>query len=209
MARYQIAEQLGSYRVGDTPGDVSFGIESDGEPVTLDAVTDVAAEFAGATVAATFDTTAETVTVTLPALASAGVQYLELTFTVGLGLTVQVDPAALVTEESDGWHSLGTARGEWRDAPALDVQLYTVLEVAKAQCLEYGPDLVDGTGLALPVPFTWRQAQIMQARNVWNAAKTDPASGGIGGDDFIIRPYPMDQTIRYILRPKRAIGAIA
>lgn len=206
MARYQIADELGSFRVGDIPGDVSFEIQSDGQPVTLAGITGVTAKLAGVAVTAVI--VADTVKVTLPALATSGVSYLEVTFTAP-GTTVQVDPAPLVVESTDGWHSLGTARAEWRDAPDRDVHLYVVLEVAKGQCIEYGPALVDALGAALPVPFTWRQAQLMQARNVWNAAKSDPATGGIGGEDFIIRPYPMDQTIRYILRPKRAIGAIA
>lgn len=206
MAKYQIAEPLGSFRVGDVPGTIAVEIESDGTPVSLSAVTAVTADLSGAAVTATV--VGDTVEVVLPSLTGSGVSYLTLTLTAG-STVVQVDPAAIVVEETDGWHSLATARAEWRDAPSLDVQLHTVLEVAKAQCLAYGPEVVDAVGNAVPVPFTWRQAQLMQARNVWNSAKTDPSSGGIGGEDFVIRPYPMDQTIRYILRPKLAIGVTA
>jgi hypothetical protein len=207
MARYQIADQLGSFRVGDTPGTITVElVDEEGTPVSLDGVTGATATLDGTTVTATVE--ADTIEVTLPTLTASGVQYLNLTVTV-TGGSAQVDPAPLVVEASDGWHSLASARAEWRDAPDLDVQLYTVLAVAQAQCIEYGPALVDDAGDPTPVPFTWRQAQIMQARNLWNTAKTDPTTGGFGGEGFVIRPYPMDQAIRYILRPRRALGAIA
>lgn len=207
MSRYQIADQLGSFRVGDTPGTITLElVDEESTPVSLEGVTGATATLEGTAVTTAVD--GDAIKVTLPELTEAGVQYLSVTVIV-TATSVQVDPAPLVVEVSDGWHTLASARAEWRDAPSLDVQLYTVLAVAQAQCIEYGPALVDAAGDATPVPLTWRQAQIMQARNVWNAAKVNPTSGEIGGEDYGIRPYPMDQAIRYILRPRRAIGAIA
>jgi len=201
MARYLIADQLGSFVVGDTPVLTVELVDESGTPVSLDGATGVTALLDGDAVTASIS--GDEIVVTIESALTEGVRWLSLTVA---SETEQVgaDPAPLVVEAPNGWHSLASARAEWRDAPELDVQLYAVLEVAREQCVEYGPVRADGES----IPFTWRQAQIMQARNVWNSAKTDPATSGLGGEDFVIRPFPMDQTIRLILRPKRAIGAI-
>jgi hypothetical protein len=209
---FKLAEPLGSHRVDDNPAPVVLELAAvDGAPVALDGITAAAAELvspAGVStpLGAVVDTIADTITVDFGAtiLNAGGIWSLELTVT-GATSTVRVEPAPLVVEAGDGWHTLASARARWADAPKLDAELFELLETAKTQCVEYAPALP--AGVLVPIP--WRQAQKMQARNIWNAAKTDPASGGIGGEDFIIRPYPMDQTIRYMLRPKRAIGATA
>lgn len=213
MARYRIAGQLGALRAGDIPGALVLELEAvdDGAPVALDGITGAAAELvdpAGtvAAYAAAVDVAADTITVSLPnALTEPGLWALELTVSTATS-AVHVEPAALVVEAvRDGWHTLASARGQWADAPRSDVALHTFLAGAREQCLDYGPPLEAG---ARP-PLAWQQAQLMQARNCWNAAKTDPASGGIGGDELVFRPYPMDATIRYLIRPRRAVGAIA
>lgn len=215
MALFKIADPISSYRVGDEPGTLPLELADDrGNPVALDGITGATAELVSpagtiAALPATVNVAANTIGVEFGTVALDGAGVWTLTVTVtGATSTVATDPAPIVVEAADGWHTLTTARAQWSDAPKLDVALYALLEVAKDQCVEYAPALVETTPPA-PIPVPWRQAQLMQARNVWNASKTDPASGGIGSDDLIIRPYPMDQTIRYMLRPKRAIGAVA
>lgn len=210
MARYRIAAPLESYRAGDKPGPVRVELATlDGTLVSLEGITGATAALVSpagveTTPAAALD--GDGITVTLDAeLDDAGVYELELTVT-GPASSVAVEPAPLVVEgRRDGWHTLASARTEWSDAPRRDLTLYTYLLGARTQCLDYAPELEAG---ARP-PIEWRQAQLMQARNCWNAAKTDPTSGGIGPDELMFRPYPMDQTVRLLLRPKRAIGATA
>lgn len=213
MARYRIAGRLGSYRTGDAPGALTVELESveAAALIALDGVTGVTAEIVSPAGVATpapasADAGADTITVTVPgALAEAGLWTLELAVTTAGG-TVGVEPAAFVVEAArDGWHTLASARAEWKDAPRSDASLFTYLAGARGQITEYAPALEAG---ARP-PLNYRQAQLMQARNCWNAANTDPQSGGIGGEEFTFRPYPMDATIRYLLRPRLAVGSVA
>jgi hypothetical protein len=116
----------------------------------------------------------------------------------------RVAPYHYVVQGDDGWHTLDTARDQWENAPEGDLKLYSILWAARQEVTAYAPPLVDG---ARP-PLNYLQAQIMQARNIWNAAKVDPASGGLGEDSFIIRPFPLDWMIVQILRPKSAIPRV-
>lgn len=102
------------------------------------------------------------------------------------------------------WYTVGEAREYWRDAPYEDDDVQQLLDVAQFHVLEYGPDRVAADIAATGcVPVNYRLAQIMQARNLWNASKTDPA-GTIGDGSFEIRPFPLDWTIKQIIRPKSA-----
>lgn len=110
-----------------------------------------------------------------------------------------------VVQVDDGWHTLDSAREQWADSVHIeDDQLWELLEVAKHQCLEYAPALAVGAA----VPVSYRKAQLMQARNVWNAARVDPSSGAIGDDSFALTPFPLDWTIKQVLRPKRAVPVV-
>lgn len=135
----------------------------------------------------------------------AGIYQLRITLR-DLDLTVRerVQPVQLVADIEDGWHTLDTARDAWRGAPLYDAWLYEILWAARDQVIAYAPKLADGV---VPPP-NYRHAQILQARNLWNAGKVDPASGGIGEDSFIMRPYPLDWIIKQILRPKTAVPVI-
>lgn len=113
-------------------------------------------------------------------------------------------PAELFVVESEDWHTLDSARAEWpTEGTYTDVQLFRLLEAAKRQCIEYAPALAADA----PIPSSWLDAQIMQARNIANAAKTDPGQSPDGGL-FVIRPYPMDKFVRNLLRPERAVPVI-
>lgn len=113
----------------------------------------------------------------------------------GPGVKQSLTPVPFIVQEAaDGWLTLGQIRSEWRDAPDSDAALYRVLEVTKDQILAFAGDP------EFSVPANYVQAQRMQARNIWNAAKTDP-SGNLGDGQYAVRPYPMDKFIRQILRP--------
>lgn len=111
------------------------------------------------------------------------------------------------------WHDLVSARRMWRDAPADDETLQTLLNTAQQQVVAYAPITYDDTGAVVPidpnaVPVNYRQAQLMQARNMWNAGKVDPASAGMGDDTFAIRPFPLDWMVKQIIRPKTGVPIV-
>ncbi|MFJ3392025.1 hypothetical protein [Leifsonia aquatica] len=110
-------------------------------------------------------------------------------------------PVRVVADYDDGWHTLASARDDWRDAPPYDAWLYELLWVAKENVLAFAPALE----LDERPPINYRRAQIMQARNLWNAGKVDPGTGDQGTDTFVLSPFPLDWNIKQVLRPKRAI----
>jgi hypothetical protein len=210
VARYRLASALGSLMLDDTLPSVRVElVTTDGTPVALAGIVGGAGELVapgGAVEAVPVAVDADELVLTGGAeLDEAGLWTLELTLDAGAAGSIVVEPAPLVVEVRDGWHTLATARAQWADAPRLDVALYTLLAGARTQCEAYAPALEPGAA----VPLGWRDAQLMQARNTWNASKLDPTSAGIGGGELVFRPYPMDQTVRYLLRPRLAIGSIA
>jgi hypothetical protein len=110
-----------------------------------------------------------------------------------------------------GWMTPDEVRTRWRDAPADDAYLQEVMDVAQAQVLDYGPqvtaDLIAADANA--VPTNYRLAAFTQTKNIWNAVKSDPSSQGIGDEGFIIRPFPMDWTVKNMVRPLRAKPVVA
>jgi hypothetical protein len=103
-------------------------------------------------------------------------------------------------EQYGWWHTLDTAREAWTDAPYEDDELQELLDVARVQCLTYAP----GEPTSQMVPLRYRMAQLMQARNLWNASRQDPG-GEIGGEGFAVRVFPMDWAVKNLLRPKSAV----
>lgn len=129
-----------------------------------------------------------------------GIYELRMVLTSLVGYRETADPLPFIVQEEGGWHTLASARSEWTNALE-DVQLFNLLDIAREQCLAYAP--------ALSTPnIRLRQAQLMQARNLLNAAKSDPAQSN-DGDLFVIRPYPLDNFVKQLLRPKRAVPVIA
>lgn len=111
-------------------------------------------------------------------------------------------PVYLVVQADDGWHTLDSARIEWADAEALtDIQLFQVLELGRQQVVEYAPNLPEDA----VVPLNYRHAQLMQARNLLNAGR---AEGGEQGEDFVLRPFPLDWMVKQVLRPKRGVPVV-
>jgi hypothetical protein len=102
--------------------------------------------------------------------------------------------------DADGFHNLATARFAWSDAPYEDTLLQDLLDIAKSQVEAYSYPISSTSWVGQP---SLRLGQLMQARNIWNAQKVDPSSGGMGEDGFVMRPFPLDWMVRQILRPKR------
>lgn len=97
-----------------------------------------------------------------------------------------------------GWHDLDSARVQWVDAMHLeDEQLLEVLTAAQVLCEAYMPE-------GAPVSANIRQAHLLQARDIWNAIKTD-GDGGVGPDGFNIPVYSMSRVVKGLLRPKRGV----
>jgi hypothetical protein len=83
----------------------------------------------------------------------------------------------------------------WPDAPSDPETLELLLESAYEQCLEYAP-------VVAPIPANFKLAQILQARAIHRSTATG-SGDQMGGEGFTVTVYPMDWTVRNLLRPKR------
>lgn len=211
---YTLAEQIGSFWTGDVPLAVTVLTVTDEEQNAVDLTSVTAVQ------ATVYAPDGEDITGYLPAtndddsisiswpgvsvFAAPGIHTLAVKLITDRG-AVQLSPSPFVVEERTGWHSLNSTRQDWRDAPVNDAQLFTLLEVARVQCVAFAPTLPAEAA----VPISYRQAQLMQARNLWNASKVDAGNGSYGDDSFVIRPFPMDWVVKGILRPNRAVPVLA
>ena len=98
------------------------------------------------------------------------------------------------------WATLEQARQDWPDAPTSDPVLQRLLDDATAQCAAYAPQLADD---AEP-PEEWARACILQARELWAAARRD--GDVIGGEAYALRARALTDAVRGLLRPRR--GAV-
>lgn len=81
-----------------------------------------------------------------------------------------------------------------------DTALDALLASARVQCEEYAPEL----GPDDRVPDHYLLAQAMQARAIWRSQKAG-ANDQIGGD-LAVTVFPMDWTVRTLLRPRRRLS---
>lgn len=111
----------------------------------------------------------------------------------------------IIAQDPDSqWHTLDTIREDWADGETIsDAMLWTLLEIVRGQIAEFGTTLTGAAALDAT-----QYAQRLQVRNTWNAAKVSP-TGGLGEDDFVIRPFPLDWHVKQILRPKRGVPVVA
>ncbi|MDP4333229.1 hypothetical protein Q7F20_07580 [Curtobacterium sp. A7_M15] len=174
------------------------------EPAAVDIVdATVALDVAGQTLPAEADGQAvrgSWSTLDLPAVGRYPVYVLvasgERTQRVLVDWLVVVDPA-------DEWYNAITARLDWAGAPEPDGIIARLLEVAREQVEEYGPNLPAGT----PVPERYRSAQLVQARNTWNASLTNgDAQVDVGG--FVVNVRPLDWAVKQLIRPLTATKAV-
>jgi hypothetical protein len=132
-----------------------------------------------------------------------GIYTIIITFFNPEGVEVQCEPWKFVVQAIDGWLTLEQARGQWADAPLDDIFLYQLLETARVQCEEYAPALQ----LGAVVPARYIQAQLTQARALYQSTIANQADN-VGIEGFTVRVFPLDFTIRAMLRPKKAIGGM-
>ncbi|NYF29237.1 hypothetical protein [Microbacterium sp. JAI119] len=92
----------------------------------------------------------------------------------------------------------------WPDVPMNDDAATLYLNAAKEACLAYAPALAEGAS----IPDGWRLAQALQARNTYNSSKAAPG-GDFDGGGYGISAFPLDWQVKQLLRPRRALGAIA
>lgn len=104
------------------------------------------------------------------------------------------------------WATPDDARKFWRDAPADEDVLSVYLGAARVAVEAFAPALPED---AEELPDNYLLAQIMQARNTWNAGKASPSTGDFDGGGFGISAMPLDWQIKQLLRPQRGLGAIA
>lgn len=118
---------------------------------------------------------------------------------IGRG-SVTLESVSIVIQADDGWQSLESARAVWKEAPVDDGYLYQLLEVARIQCVEFAPAFVGGA------PSNYAQAQLLQARAVWASGNVSQGDQ-FGGDSLSVTVFPMDWTVKNLLRPTRAVRA--
>ena len=136
-----------------------------------------------------------------PVLNSRGLWRLEVIVTQGVRR--ETLPLVFIAVDGDtGWHTLDSIRAEWPDAPINDdAYLFTLLEAARDQCEAFAPVL---TG---PVPTRYKVAHLLQVRSLWQSGSVNQ-DGALGGGDMTVTVFPMDWTVKALLRPKRAVGGI-
>lgn len=136
-------------------------------------------------------------------LEESGAHTIVIIFTDPLGVSVQCEPFKFVVQDRDGWLSLEMARAQWSDAPLDDVFLAQILDAAKVQCVAYAPVLaVDAV-----IPVNYLHAQLMQSRALYQSVVASQQDN-IGVEGFQVRVFPLDFTIRALLRPKKAFGSM-
>lgn len=119
-------------------------------------------------------------------------------------MTVETNPPWEV-QPYEGWASLEDAREQWPDAETMtDAELTQYLATAYEQCAAFAPALADG---ATTIPARYVQAQIMQARAVWRSVVAGD-DNGVGPTDLTVTTFPMDWTVRGLLRPRRGVPAV-
>lgn len=93
------------------------------------------------------------------------------------------------------WATLDEARRDWPDAPADDVLLTDLLDVARVKVASFGPALDDPDA----PPDGWSYAQVLTARDVWQAARRQ--GDLIGFDTYAVRVRPLLADVQGIVRP--------
>lgn len=80
-----------------------------------------------------------------------------------------------------------------------------LLEAAARQCEEFAPALPEPPA---ELPAGYLTAQGMQARALWRSG-TVGSNDQFGGGEYTVTVFPMDWTVKALLRPKRGRPVIA
>lgn len=78
-----------------------------------------------------------------------------------------------------------------------DATLALLLTSAQTQCAEYAPARATND-----VPSSWRHAQALQARALWRSGVAS-SNDNMGGDGLTVTVFPMDWTVKRLLRPQK------
>jgi len=198
-------DSVGPFRLGDSPltawaievdSEVNlFGVFDSGEVTILDPLGEVVAVQPSPFI----DNDTLIVTIPVGTFTMPGI-YRLIPRLIGRG-SVTLESVPVVVQADDGWQSLESARAVWKEAPVDDGYLYQLLEVARIQCVEFAPAFV---GRA---PSNYAQAQLLQARALW--ASGNVSQGDQSGDNsgLSVTVFPMDWTVKNLLRPSRAVRA--
>jgi hypothetical protein len=103
------------------------------------------------------------------------------------------------------WATLDDARipGLWPDAGTVpDATLDRLLDAAYLTCLQYAPRILEGG----EIPVTYTEAVVVQAREHWATFRRD--GGVIGFDNYAVKPRPLTDEARLLLRPPRGVPVI-
>lgn len=98
------------------------------------------------------------------------------------------------------WATREDALALWPDAIAIaEPTLDFLLEVAEQQCAAYAPASVN------PVPERYTQAVVLQAREVWSAARREGTADLVGypSTEYAIRARPLVGPVKGLLRPSK------
>lgn len=102
----------------------------------------------------------------------------------------------------NGWLGAGNiteVRGYWPGVDEVDLdELALLLASAQVQCAAFAPDLGDD----VTVPANYRHAQVLQARALYRAGMAG-SNDQIGLDGQSVTVFPMDWTVKSLLRPKK------
>lgn len=213
MALLPVAD-ISSYWVDDVPFSTAVMefIDESGNPVALDTYTTSTVKLydATGTLVSTLNSNINTVddilTITWEAISLfeiSGIYSLVAQLANVDGVLVTAEPYRFVVQTQDGWLTLEQTRQQWQDAPVDDLLLFTILESAKAQCIEYAPALA----ITDIVPLNYRQAQLMQARALYTSVIANQQDS-VGVDGYQVRIFPLDWNIKALLRPKRAVPVV-
>lgn len=110
------------------------------------------------------------------------------------------------------WLSMDEIRELWADAPADDFQLELLLESARITCIEHS--LLEADGVLRHwqdgdlVQADYLTAERLQTIAIWRETQASVSEDTIGFDQTAVRVWPMNNTIRGLLRrPRRPVVA--
>lgn len=109
-----------------------------------------------------------------------------------------------------GWVQVGdldSFSDVWADGVTLsEGTAELLLTSAWEQCEAYAPAAPDGEDVAVSDRF--RLAQVMQARALWRSGMAG-SGDQLGGGDLAVTVFPMDWTVKRLLRPQRGRPVVA
>lgn len=101
------------------------------------------------------------------------------------------------------WYTTQEVKQVWTSASSA-VDLDDLVQAGKEQCIEFVRDQrEDGWEPPGSIPYAWRRAHLLQIKALWNAETANP-DDELGQGTQSVRVYPMGQTIRDLLAPRRS-----